>query len=320
MSVAAALLLATAFQTIGPPLSPRSSEVRDPCSADGRASLGRPLLERLNRDRLAQRLRPLSFAVPLCVVAQKRADEIITAADPEFEPLPADEILARAEKAGYEARFVAELAIQVEGDVERVASSWKTGSSARSLIFREDLADLGLGIGRFLDMPLYVFVFGLTSRESFKRRTGHLADPDRLRIEMLERINAERRKAGQRPLRASPTLQRAAQSHAEDMLARSFYGHESPDGKTPAERAHSAGYRSGSVAENIARGQFSVEEVMKGWMESEVHRRNILAPSFSEVGFGFANGKNREGYQVFWVQLFGDPEAPVLRRPGIRIR
>ena len=59
------------------------------------------------------------------------------------------------------------------------------------------------------------------------------------------------------------------------------------------------------TAENIAKGQFSVVEVMTGWMNSEGHRANILDPDFTEVGFGFSYGLNNNGFEVIWAQNFG---------------
>ena len=64
-----------------------------------------------------------------------------------------------------------------------------------------------------------------------------------------------------------------------------------------------ASYKAVAVGENIAIGQLSLTAVVKEWMESDVHKENILSEDFTEVGFGFATDK--EG-QVFWVTDFGD--------------
>jgi uncharacterized protein YkwD len=91
------------------------------------------------------------------------------------------------------------------------------------------------------------------------------------------------------------------------MLARSFYGHETPEGRTPLDRVQASGYAPSTVAENIARGQFSVEEVMDGWMESRTHRVNILGRHFTEAGLAYAMGINEAGPAVYWVQVFATP-------------
>ena len=44
---------------------------------------------------------------------------------------------------------------------------------------------------------------------------------------------------------------------------------------------------------------------MNGWLGSKEHREHILASSFSELGSAVVYGKNKQGWQVLWVQAFG---------------
>ena len=115
---------------------------------------------------------------------------------------------------------------------------------------------------------------------------------------------------------ANPLLDETALRHAKDMLARSYYGHDSPEGTTALERSKAAGYRPRFAGENIARGQYSAEEVMDGWMGSPIHREHILGKLFTDVGAAVAIGKNKNGYQVLWVQAFGrdrsEPPAALI--------
>ena len=57
-----------------------------------------------------------------------------------------------------------------------------------------------------------------------------------------------------------------------------------------------------SVAENIAVGQKSPEEVMKTWLNSSGHKRNILNSSFTEVGCGMSLSSSGK---LFWCVCFG---------------
>lgn len=275
------------------------------CSNDDARPIRQAFLREINAERSSRRLAPLRLSPPLCAMAQERANEIAREGDLEFDLLPEQELLRRARRAGYEMGFLSELVLQAEGDIPSLVSSWTR--QAREVSLREEIRDIGVGYGLLDDAPLYVLFFGLSAEEFFAGKSAGLEDRKRLRREMLERVNRERKKARLPILYENPLLERAAQRHAEDMLARSFYGHETPEGRTPSQRARAAGYTPRSVAENIARGQFSVGEVMDGWMGSEVHRRNILNPFFSEVGFGFAHGKNESEPAVFWVQVFGRP-------------
>ena len=94
--------------------------------------------------------------------------------------------------------------------------------------------------------------------------------------EVVDRTNAERARHGLRALTVDQRLAAAAQAHSADMVRRGFFAHESPDGRQVWDRAVAAGYAYRKVAENIAAGQRTAEEVVRGWMDSPGHRANIL--------------------------------------------
>ncbi|MGW7269346.1 CAP domain-containing protein [Streptomyces sp. NPDC054864] len=119
---------------------------------------------------------------------------------------------------------------------------------------------------------------------------------------VLRLTNAERTAAGLRPLSPDPLLTVAAQNHSADMIARAFYAHTSPDGGEPWHRASAAGSGHRAIGENIACGQRTPAEVVDGWMNSPGHRANILKPSFTHLGVGYAGGGSAGTY---WTQLFG---------------
>ena len=56
-----------------------------------------------------------------------------------------------------------------------------------------------------------------------------------------------------------------------------------------------------ALGENLAKGQLTVPEVMKDWMNSSGHRANILQPAFEETGIGI--------FRDLWTQKFGSFEA-----------
>ena len=92
------------------------------------------------------------------------------------------------------------------------------------------------------------------------------------------------------------------------MLARSYFGHRTPEGLGPSERAREDGYRSG-IGENLVEQRFSVEAALEAWLGSPDHRRNILDPDCRGMGLGLAVGAGYDaapgGYRVIWVQSFG---------------
>jgi uncharacterized protein YkwD len=126
-------------------------------------------------------------------------------------------------------------------------------------------------------------------------------DLDKTRVELLKRHNKERMDADLKPLKLSAELTAAAQSYAEYLAESGEFGHKAKG--TPRSRVKDAGYDARAVGENIANGQTSASEVVDGWMESEVHRDNILSEDFSEVGFGIA--KDKKG-RILWIADFGD--------------
>jgi uncharacterized protein YkwD len=267
----------------------------------------REFVERINAVRRTAGVAPLRLSGPLSSVAQRRAGEI--AAGDDRPGSAAREDALRATEAGYEPRVVSEVAARAEGDVASVVSGWREseGAPARDLVGAE-YREVGVGVS-LEGTPLYVVLFGLSWEDFFREKTAPFADLERMRREMLARVNRERVSRGLAPLRRQPRLDDAAEAHARDMFARRYYSHDTPEGKSAMDRIQAAGYRARYAGENIARGQYSVDEVMDGWMESKTHRDHLLSPVFDDVGFGLAFGKNPGGHEILWVQNFGRPKG-----------
>jgi uncharacterized protein YkwD len=264
-------------------------------------------VERINAVRAAAGVKPLRLSRLLSSVAQGRADEI--AADHDVHAA-AREDSRRATEAGYEARLISEIAATADGDVEDVVSEWRreASASARELV-GANYREIGVGVSFKKEVPLYVLLFALSWEDFFHQKTAGFADLERVRREMLARVNRERAGHGLAPLRRHPRLDDAAQAHAQDMFTRRYYSHDTPEGKSAMDRIQALGYRARYAGENIARGQYSVDEVMDGWMESKTHRDHLLSAIFDDVGFGLAFGKNPGGYEILWVQNFGRPKG-----------
>lgn len=277
-------------------------------AADDYEAVRQEFLAKINGNRSEQGVAPLRSSDSLTAVAQRIADDAARRGDPEPETLDNSEIVRRAEKAGYSAKGIAQVLTRADGTIDDVLLFLRdrAGSSWRTLV-SGTLGDLGVGVAVVDDVPLYVFVLGVSLEEFTARRAEVFRDLPAMRKEMLERVNAERARRGIPEIHSSALLDRVSQSYAEDMLKRSYYGHESPEGDTVRERVIEGGYKMSAVGENVASGQPTIEEVMTGWMGSIEHRNNILSRIFVEVGFGVAVGKNRTGYQIIWVQVFGRP-------------
>jgi uncharacterized protein YkwD len=294
----AALLLVLLQAAPGPQASPSPAALRE------------DLLARLNVERTAAGVPLLRLVEPLDRVAQQNAEELRQNEGAVYDENAIPKIQRRLRQAGYQAHgWHQEFA--AGPDEPGALVSWlkeKYPEAFRSLL-NGDYQEVGIGISEIRGTPLYTFFLAWRESESFARQTAALANPEQVRSQMLARANAERAAAGLPPLVLDPRLSAAAQRHADDMLQRSYYSHVSPDGEDPAERVRRSGYTFRLIAENIARGPFTVNEAMDNWLASEEHRRNLLHPGFLNLGVGVAVGRNSVGDTVIWVQDFGRPSG-----------
>ena len=155
---------------------------------------------------------------------------------------------------------------------------------------------------------LLVFITLFLNSGPFGRQTT--ADRQ-FKREFLELINHTRQKGCNcgntymppaHPLVWNDQLEQAAIDHAADMAQQNYFSHSSKDGRSSEDRIVFAGYyfkgwRSFTVGENIALGQQSIDEVMRGWFKSEGHCKNLMNPDFKEIGVA--------RYDNYWVQDFG---------------
>ncbi len=265
------------------------------------------VLKRINAERTRAGAPLLRLVDALDGVAQQHADEIARRGNLRFARGSEDEMNASLKRAGYDAHEWVESVTASTGGLAEVLQQWKSQNNGTwDALMDGDYRDLGIGIARLRGVPLYTFVFAVPEKEFFLKSTATLRNTDGVRTSMLEEVNAARRRAGAPPVKLEGRLQKAAQEHAEDMLERGYFAHQSPSGTTVRERSTAAGYDWKTIAENIAEGQFTVDEVVKTWLNSPVHRKNILNPSFNELGVGLVTHRGKDGrYRVIWVQNFG---------------
>ena len=99
------------------------------------------------------------------------------------------------------------------------------------------------------------------------------------------------------PLVWDGRLATAAERHSADMSKNQHFDHRGTDGRAVGERVRRAGYDWRAVGENIARHQVSVDQVMRDWVKSPGHCRQLLSPNYLELGAAKAEG--------YWTQVFG---------------
>ena len=116
-----------------------------------------------------------------------------------------------------------------------------------------------------------------------------------LSYKVFEIVNQERIKAGVKPLKFNNDMYKAAMVRAKE--CDESFSHDRPNGTSCFTALKEAGVKYFSAGENIAMGYRTPADVMKGWMNSEGHRNNILNPNFTD----FACGVYKSGY---WSQFF----------------
>jgi uncharacterized protein YkwD len=110
-------------------------------------------------------------------------------------------------------------------------------------------------------------------------------------------INNRRDARGKRNLSSHGELKEAAGRHSRRMRHAGCFSHQCPGEKDLAGRISSTSYLpcgcSWGIGENIAwgsRGRGTPVAIVKAWMGSAGHRRNILDADFRHIGVGVAWG------------------------------
>lgn len=131
---------------------------------------------------------------------------------------------------------------------------------------------------------------------------------------LADDTNQQRAGNGLGSLAINAALNQAAQAKANDMAARDYWSHNTPDGQTPWTFMTAAGYNYQTAGENLAYGFATAADTLTGWMNSPGHRANILNTSYREFGFGIINIPNYQGTgpETLVVAMYGSqPGASV---------
>ena len=115
---------------------------------------------------------------------------------------------------------------------------------------------------------------------------------------VIDLVNEIRVQNGLRKFTANWELSRVARYKSQDMKDKKYFSHTSPTYGSPFDMMKSFGISYKTAGENIAYGYSTPEAVVKGWMNSEGHRKNILNPSFTQIGVGYVASGN------YWTQMF----------------
>ncbi|MDM5333070.1 CAP domain-containing protein [Ureibacillus composti] len=116
--------------------------------------------------------------------------------------------------------------------------------------------------------------------------------------QVVDLTNAERTKAGLKPLEIYAPLMQVAEAKSADMSKNNYFSHTSPTYGSPFDQIKAAGISYKSAGENIAQGQKTPAEVVQAWMDSPGHRQNIMNANYTHIGVGYVENGN------YWTQQF----------------
>jgi uncharacterized protein YkwD len=124
---------------------------------------------------------------------------------------------------------------------------------------------------------------------------------------LVDLVNDDRSDNAAGALVVNPVLVAAAQAKANDMAAKGYFAHVSPDGTNSWYWFREAGYTFTYAGENLAVDFSDSIDVERAWMNSPTHRANLLNGNFTEIGIATAEGTYKGRSTTFVVQMFGTP-------------
>ena len=157
----------------------------------------------------------------------------------------------------------------------------------------------------FLKSLIILFSFTILFSCSPAISTAIIAKPaepvlnGRIENDILVYVNRHRNAMGLASLQISGEATLQAYTHSKNMaLGKTAFGHDGFDKRIAAIKT-TAGWISAS-AENVAYGQLSAAEVVKGWLNSPGHKKNIEG-NYALTGIGIY--KDKKGITWF-TQIF----------------
>lgn len=128
---------------------------------------------------------------------------------------------------------------------------------------------------------------------------AHLIITRSLEDDILQLVNKHRASLGLSQLTTDAVLIAEAEKHSRNMADRKVpFGHKGFADRMKSISSQVANVRSG--AENVAHGDMTADEVVKAWLTSPEHKKNIEG-SYRLTGIGISKDK-KGGY--YFTQIF----------------
>ena len=123
---------------------------------------------------------------------------------------------------------------------------------------------------------------------------------------IIKLSNKERSEYNLPLLRANQSLSEAALEKAQDIFLNQNFSHNIGNKKFSAW-IKNAGYEYSYTGENLAMDFISSEGVIGAWLNSPMHKKNLLNAYFQEIGVAIVDGNLNGEQTTLVVQIFGSP-------------
>ena len=208
-------------------------------------------------------------------------------------------------------------------NIEDVGNTAKDFATDTTIVIQETLSEplepIAIAIEDVSEIPKNV-------QEKRLREGQPIIDENELEKLVHQRTNQHRLQNGLDSLSWDDELSNVARGHSQDMAARNYFSHHTPEGTDPTGRATSQGYKCekivlltiySGIAENIFQNNLYdvvwytgdvptsyewntqneiAQTTVDGWMDSPGHRKNILTEMFDREGIGVEIGADDKVY------------------------
>jgi len=123
--------------------------------------------------------------------------------------------------------------------------------------------------------------------------------------QLINLTNRYRINRGLKPLIPNARLTQAALNHGNDILAKGYFDHTSPDGRRFSDWIKDVNYKYFYVGENLAIDFEDDNQAFRAWVDSPEHLANLEKPQYQEIGIATVRGKMKGRDTIVMVQLFG---------------
>lgn len=107
---------------------------------------------------------------------------------------------------------------------------------------------------------------------------------------ILSDVNEQRMAHGIRPLSINGDIVKSSEAKCADMVAKNYYEHTGPDGKTVGGWVGETTKNWKSANENLNKGNFVASfEVVDSWMNSPDHKNTMLDAKFTDTGIAICD-------------------------------